>query len=130
MDEELFKPSANHRFTSDLLSGVLLARLGGKVFSSVFCFVTFGRWHQCFRIFVVRMRSTVPCRKCATKCCKSGFVFKNIEGKCVCRVCYASLKRKNESGEASVSLVVDGDVSTAAVPNETRQVVIDLEKGM
>ena len=33
------------------------------------------------------MRSLVPCLQCGTRCCSSGFVFKNVQSKCICKVC-------------------------------------------
>ena len=50
------------------------------------------------RSFFIVMRSRVPCQHCGVKCCASGFVFKNVEGKCVCKVCYAASKRTERPG--------------------------------
>ena len=36
------------------------------------------------------MRSLVPCCQCGTKYCLSCFVFKNVQSKCICKVCYAA----------------------------------------
>lgn len=39
------------------------------------------------------MRSKVPCTACGKSSCPSGFVFKTIPDKCMCKVCYNRQKR-------------------------------------
>lgn len=49
------------------------------------------------------MRSLVPCCQCGTKHCPSGFVFKNVQSKCICKVCYAASNRAKKYNKTSAT---------------------------
>ena len=64
------------------------------------------------------MRSLVPCLQCGTRCCSSGFVFKNVQSKCICKVCYAAATRQKKHSET---------VTSEETTTEKRPLVLNLD---
>ena len=68
------------------------------------------------------MRSKNPCSTCGKNSCPSGFVFKNISSKCVCKSCYNRQKR-SEKVSSFREATAEKPLHTAGVS----PVVINLE---
>lgn len=73
------------------------------------------------------MRSKIPCNACGKSSCPSGFVFKTMPDKCVCKMCYNRQKRFEKVSAFREATTTSPEELLPATPAPVPAFVINLE---